>query len=359
MRYFELLNRLKNISTTHVLVHEYGEGDIYEYLNSGEHKYPCVFLTVSSIKSSVTGTSYNFTLFYTDRLVDNSDNKVSVQSTGINVLQQIINRLLQEYPMCEASNIDYTPFTEKFTDMCAGVFCDVVIDNPLENTTDEVECYNEGNFESKTITLTKNGLYDVIGYDKAIVDVEDIPLDTLDVTENGSYTKDKGGWDEVNVNVNVPLEDLQTIYINDIGNYSFTVEPNEGYEGIKKLEIHNNTEEQLENNVFFAASNNGDYFITATQDGYVGMKKVLLSVNVEPDLEEGNFEITENGEYLFEPINAEGFSSVSVTVSSQPNIISLTQSQYNALEDYPSDTIYLITYDDTLPSNENENIEEI
>lgn len=182
MRYFELLNRLKNISTTHVLVHEYGEGDIYEYLNSGEHKYPCVFLTVSSIKSSVIGTSYNFTLFYTDRLVDNSDNKVSVQSTGINVLQQIINRLLQEYPMCEVSNIDYTPFTEKFTDMCAGVFCDVVLDNPLEKSSDEVECDNEGNFESKTITLTKNGLYDVIGYDKAIVDVKSVT--TMELTQD-------------------------------------------------------------------------------------------------------------------------------------------------------------------------------
>lgn len=199
MRYFEFLKTIKNISTTHVLVNEYGEGDIYEHLNSGEHKYPCVFLTVTNIQSSVSSTLYNFTLFYTDRLVESGNNRTNIQSTGITVIQQILNRLIQEYPTYEVTSTSFTPFTEKFSDMCAGVFCDVIFEDPVENleSTIDSEC-NEGDFELKTITLTKNGLYDIIGYDKAVVA---IPLDTLVVSENGYYAINNGGWNEVEVDV--------------------------------------------------------------------------------------------------------------------------------------------------------------
>lgn len=183
MRYFELLKTIKNISTTHVLVNEYGEGDIYEHLNSGEHKYPCVFLTVTNIESSVSSTLYNFTLFYTDRLVESGDNRTNIQSTGINVIQQILNRLIQEYPTYEVTNTNFTPFTEKFADMCAGVFCNVTFEDPVENleSTIDSEC-NKGDFELKTITLTKNGLYDIIGYDKAVVNVRSVT--TMELTQD-------------------------------------------------------------------------------------------------------------------------------------------------------------------------------
>lgn len=199
MRYFEFLKTIKNISTTHVLVNEYGEGDIYEHLNSGEHKYPCVFLTVTNIQSSVSSTLYNFTLFYTDRLVESGNNRTNIQSTGINVIQQILNRLIQEYPTFEVTDTNFTPFTEKFADMCAGVFCDVTFEDPVDNleSTINSEC-NEDDYELKTITLTKNGLYDVIGYDKAIVN---IPLTGIGIVSNGEFINEKGGWDRVYVDV--------------------------------------------------------------------------------------------------------------------------------------------------------------
>ena len=172
MRYFDFIKEIKEISTSHILVNEYGEGDIYEYLNNGEHKYPCVFLTVTNLNTTDSGTDINFTLFYTDRLVENQANKTSIQSTGISVIKQILSRYEQLHPEYLLSNVNYTPFTEKFTDMCAGVFCDVVIENQidtLENYDNECE---EGAFTVKTITLTKNGVYDIVGYDSAIVAVE-------------------------------------------------------------------------------------------------------------------------------------------------------------------------------------------
>ena len=191
MRYFDFIKEIKEISTSHILVNEYGEGDIYEYLNNGEHKYPCIFLTVTNLTTTDSGTAINFTLFYTDRLVENQANKTSIQSTGISVIKQILSRYEQLHPEYLLSNVNYTPFTEKFTDMCAGVFCDVVIENQidtLENYDNECE---EGAFAVKTITLTKNGVYDIVGYDEAVVDVKSTK--TVEITlaaYNALPTKD-------------------------------------------------------------------------------------------------------------------------------------------------------------------------
>ena len=172
MRYFDFIKEIKEISTSHILVNEYGEGDIYEYLNNGEHKYPCIFLTVTNLTTTDSGTAINFTLFYTDRLVENQANKTAIQSTGISVIKQILSKYEQLHPEYLLSNVNYTPFTEKFTDMCAGVFCDVVIENQIETLENyDNEC-EEGAFTVKTITLTKNGVYDIVGYDSAVVLVE-------------------------------------------------------------------------------------------------------------------------------------------------------------------------------------------
>lgn len=224
MRYFDFIKEIKEISTSHILVNEYGEGDIYEYLNNGEHKYPCIFLTVTNLNTTDSGTAINFTLFYTDRLVENQTNKTAIQSTGISVIKQILTRFEVANPTFEFNSVNYTPFTEKFTDMCAGVFCDVVIENhieTLENYNNECE---EGAFTVKTITLTKNGIYDIVGYDTAVVLV---PMETITITENGVYVPKEGGYSEVIVDIQttktveitlaeynaLPIKDNNTIYL--------------------------------------------------------------------------------------------------------------------------------------------------
>lgn len=185
MRYFDFLKEIREISVAHKLVNEYGEGDIYEYLNSGEHKYPCVFLTVTNLSTTNTGTAINFTLFYTDRLTENQSNKTAIQSTGIDVIKQLLSKFESKHPEFEIVNVNYQPFTEKFADMCAGVFVNVELDNGVDTLEGYNDC-EEGDFELKTITLTANGIYDVIGYDKAVVAVENnkIKLNNINVENN-------------------------------------------------------------------------------------------------------------------------------------------------------------------------------
>lgn len=146
MRYFDFIRDIEEISTSHILVNEYSEGDIYEYLNAGEHKYPCVFLTVTNISTSLSSSSINFTLFYTDRLLENGSNKTAIQSTGIQVIKQILSKFKMKNDEYELTSANYTPFTEKFADMCAGVFCEISLDNMIENLDNyDNEC-EEGDF---------------------------------------------------------------------------------------------------------------------------------------------------------------------------------------------------------------------
>lgn len=165
MNYYNFIKQIKNISLSNGLVNETGEGDIYQHLNSGMHKYPCVFLTVQNVTFNNDIVNVNATMFYVDRLLTNSANKVEIQSNGLTVLSQILDRIAEETVINTVQNV-YTPFEEKFADLCAGQFVTFRASFP-----NDVIC-SDDEFEIKTITLNHNGIYDIIGYDKAVVAVE-------------------------------------------------------------------------------------------------------------------------------------------------------------------------------------------
>lgn len=223
MNYYNLLRTLKSLSNTHSLVNDYAEGDVYEYMNSGMHKYPCVFMTMNNITSDSESTNYNFTMFYIDRLISDGSNKINIQSIGVQVIKQILSKLFDIYPEIEISSTEYTPFTEKFADDCAGVFCQISLSDELDAANYEVDCV-EQNFETKDLTVTENGIYDVLGYDKVIVAIdyseyEEIiaeqttiienlnsqiqSVTTNTFTSNGTFTAPEGvlGWNQVVVDV--------------------------------------------------------------------------------------------------------------------------------------------------------------
>lgn len=82
--------------------------------------------------------TYNFNLFYADRLTDDYKNKIFVQSEGIQTLQNIINGLKEiDVLDVNASNINYQTFTERFAALCAGAWCNISISSAID------WCYEE------------------------------------------------------------------------------------------------------------------------------------------------------------------------------------------------------------------------
>ena len=127
MNYLQFVNNVLETAKSHKLVYEVGEGDIYEHLNSGDHKYPCVFLTVQNIDYNGTQMTVTGSLFYVDALLSDTSNKLQIQATGMTTLQQIFMRLMDNYPDFDLRTGRYTPFDEKFADLCAGVFSNFTV----------------------------------------------------------------------------------------------------------------------------------------------------------------------------------------------------------------------------------------
>ena len=78
---------------------------------------------------------YNFYLYYVDRLKSNEENKLEIQSTGIQVINNIMRTFQRLYDV-DITNINYTPFTESFSEMCGGVYANITISVYDEGCTD-------------------------------------------------------------------------------------------------------------------------------------------------------------------------------------------------------------------------------
>ena len=84
--------------------------------------------------------AFRFTLFYVDRLTEDKGNQLDIQSTGIEALSNILRTILFEHgdEVSIPEAVTYRPFLERFTDDCAGVFCEVGFDVAVDDICEEL-----------------------------------------------------------------------------------------------------------------------------------------------------------------------------------------------------------------------------
>ena len=126
-----LKNQIGEIALSQPEVNAYGEGSVYDLLNSGGkiEKYAAVVTTFQS--ASIVDDNYTATvnLFYIDRLTKFDDNnRLQVQDTAVETLHNILLQLAEEY---DGENESYTLFTQKFADNCAGAYATLKITLPI------------------------------------------------------------------------------------------------------------------------------------------------------------------------------------------------------------------------------------
>lgn len=126
-----LKNQIGDIALSQPEVNAYGEGSVYDLLNSGGkiEKYAAVVTTFQS--ASIVDDNYTATvnLFYIDRLTKFDDNnRLQVQDTAVQTLHNILLQLAEEY---DVENESYTLFTQKFADNCAGAYATLKITLPI------------------------------------------------------------------------------------------------------------------------------------------------------------------------------------------------------------------------------------
>lgn len=163
--YYNIVTKILEIAKKHIFIKEAHYGDIYEFHNSGNRNYSTFVLTQGENNQiNENYTQYNFTAFVTDRLTDDEQNLLEIQSNCATILNQIMIEIQDklEY-FSESETMSF--WKEKFNDLCAGCFIQFSLQVP-----NDYIC-NDDVFMQKSLTITENGEYTVVGYDSVNVNV--------------------------------------------------------------------------------------------------------------------------------------------------------------------------------------------
>lgn len=206
-----------------------------------------------------------------------------------------------------------------------------------------VEIHDDINLE--TLTATENGSYrpaqGVDGWDRVTVEVpERQPVtELLSVTENGQYTPSDGvdGYSDVTVSVPERIPVTESLSVTENGLY----EPTEGVDGYDSVSV--NVPERQPDIESLTVTANGTY--TSGKDGY---NPVTVAVPpTVPDIEP--LTVTENGTYTasgdgYSPVvvNVQGYKIHTVTVEIGENTVSNALALYNYFLPYFEGAVALL-----------------
>ena len=234
MTLFDIIRNLQAIAAQEPSVRSVSDGDIYDALNAAvDIRYGCFHITQDTHTTNGDLDVWGLNLFYIDRLLDNGENRLSIQSAGITILENVLKRFADTFGAEYMNNIVYTPFTQRFKDNCAGVFCKISVSTVMDNLCAEGGKIVLVKNQDKSIDITSNGRYNVtpdygfsgLGSVDINVDVQGgeplPPIEpvlqekSIDIAENGSYSvsPDAGvdGLNNVNINVDVPIPSVYVV----------------------------------------------------------------------------------------------------------------------------------------------------
>ena len=334
MTLLQVINTIQTISSVQPNIHSF-VGEFLD-LNDVTAKYSAIVLQQRTHRRNNDFITYSFYLGYADRLNEDKSNEVEVQSTAIQVIDDIVYKL-------ENLNLDctvgvYNTFTQRFLAEAAGGYVELDITTPIG------ECEDDFAEEKLDTTITANGEYNFIpkglGFQSVHlnVDVAHLQDKSLNITKNGNYQvrhdKPYSGLGLVDVNVAIDTD----------GYY------NEGYDKGKTDGIVEGQELQkskltdiniIENNTTYT---NEDGYRTVTvnidtQGVYDQGVEAGTSIGIQQQKDKlTDITITENGSYSRE----DGYGSITVDVpiseiNNQEKNITITQ---NGQTDIVPDTDY-------------------
>lgn len=127
MTLYKIVNDILDIAKRQPNINYANSGDVYALNSMSNVEYGVFYVTQSNHSISEDTVTYNLTLYYIDRVLNDKSNTLQVQSQGMLVLNNIINQYNQIADVEIDYNINFTTFTHRFVDDCAGVFCNVKI----------------------------------------------------------------------------------------------------------------------------------------------------------------------------------------------------------------------------------------
>ena len=121
----QLIRLFEGIAKKQPSINMIVQNDVFRINSAPSLKYGVFAWTQGQHSGSINGMqAYSFSLFYVDRLLEDLSNQIEIQSVGCETMGNILRTLAEEYDI-EVGNYSIQPFNQRFTDECAGVFCNV------------------------------------------------------------------------------------------------------------------------------------------------------------------------------------------------------------------------------------------
>lgn len=128
----KVINKLEGYAIEQPSIHTIVPSDIYRLnaMPSAEYGVFCWTQRQHSVTADGNIT-FNFVLFYVDRLMADKSNETEIQDVGISTISNIIKMLNEDGYDIQSWTID--TFNQRFVDECAGVFANVAISAQMDN----------------------------------------------------------------------------------------------------------------------------------------------------------------------------------------------------------------------------------
>ena len=316
--------------------------------------------------------TYTWHLGYVDRLTYDESNRDDIISTGINIINNIVNTIRNTwFPELEVSIVDrINTFDQRFTAQCAGVYVVLAVNAQVSDCIDSESTDLYDTYDTK---ITANGVYHFVPSGRPVDEINIVvnvesskPEESLEktITSNGSYHYDPSAgsvFSSADITVNCPVpktEERGSLTISSNG--SGTLMPSSGnvFDGVDYIvDVHPSdklVETITSNGITDLSGEWKDASITVDVHPSSSLSKTYttngtktitgefnggsITINVHPTTKLSKT-YTENGTY-----NVSGEwkdASIAVNVPST-STVTMTQAQYDALTVKDPNTIYLI-----------------
>lgn len=127
MTLLELTKAVEGVAAMQPAVKMIVPEDIFRLSNEMSARYGVFAWTQGAHSVDVENglAVYTLTLFYVDRLLEDKSNAVEIHSVGIDTLTNIVRGVMDFGDIWVDSSLNFTTFSQRFADECAGVFAAV------------------------------------------------------------------------------------------------------------------------------------------------------------------------------------------------------------------------------------------